>query len=78
MDRLAHHLDFGFAVLVPYDGALPLGAQGKSLRAHGLGGSGAAPLLDLLLPVNKAAQYAHLGEFHMAELNARLLKKEVN
>ena len=73
------HLDYRLsALLKPNDVALVrVVDQGQSLRAQGLGAPLAVPLLDLLLPVNKAAQYAHLGNFHMAEINLRLLKKEV-
>ena len=70
------HLDFApFAVSQSYDAAA-VGSQDKSPRAHGLGVR-VVPFLDLLLPVGKEAQYIHLGYAHMAEINARLLKKEV-
>lgn len=32
-------------------------------------------LMELLLPHDKEAQYVHLGYYHMAEINRRLLKK---
>lgn len=79
MDRKPQHYDFPlYGVLKDYDLA-PLrgGKQFKRVYPHRFSAALAVPLLDLLLPVNKAAQYEHLGNFHMAEINLRLLKKEV-
>ena len=69
----AASLDHGSQVF----GAVAPFVEPRHLPLSGKVGLLSGPFLELLTPADKAAQYVHLGYFHLAELNARLMRKEV-